>query len=40
VRGEKAEGVVVEKFEVLGNEAGGVLFSDHRAVVADVRVSG
>lgn len=32
--------VVVEGFEVLGNEAGGVLFSDHRAVVADVRVLG
>ncbi|KAK0752109.1 Endonuclease/exonuclease/phosphatase [Schizothecium vesticola] len=40
VRGEKVEGVVVDRFEVLGNEAEGVLFSDHRAVVADVRVLG
>lgn len=40
VRGEKAQGVVVEGFEVMGNEAQGVLFSDHRAVVADVRVLG
>lgn len=32
--------VVVERFEVMGNEKGGVLFSDHRAVVADVRVLG